>query len=67
MMTVSLLAVSTVWFQVHPVFFKPHWFHVRVVVFIGLVSYGIVPSIHWIFLNGGISEPFVQVIIISVI
>jgi hypothetical protein len=30
-------------------------------VYCGLVAYGIIPTMHWVYLNGGIQAPVVQV------
>ncbi|KAK7113193.1 progestin and adipoQ receptor family member 3-like isoform X1 [Littorina saxatilis] len=63
MMIITVLTVSTLWFQLHPHFFTSRWFHTRMAVYVGLAAYGIMPSVHWVYLNGGFSAPVVQMFI----
>ena len=59
--TMAILSVFTMIFQLHPKFFTRTWFHVRLCVYVGLTAYGIIPAVHWIYLNGGFSSHIVQV------
>ncbi|CAL1531561.1 unnamed protein product [Lymnaea stagnalis] len=63
MFIITVLSACTLMFQLHPHFFTHSWFFTRVAVYVGLSAYGIIPTIHWIYLNGGISSPVVQMFI----
>ncbi|GFO25512.1 progestin and adipoq receptor family member 3 [Plakobranchus ocellatus] len=65
MFIIVLLSACTLGFQLHPRFFTHEWFCVRMLLYVGLVAYGIVPTIHWVYLSGGISSFIVQVCIYS--
>lgn len=60
MIVITILTVSTLWFQLHPHFFTSHWYYTRMAVYVGLAGYGVMPSIHWVYLNG-LSSKIVQV------
>ncbi|KAL8586817.1 hypothetical protein ACOMHN_052693 [Nucella lapillus] len=62
MIVICLLTVSTLWFQLHPQFFTSRWYCTRMAVYVGLAAYGIMPSLHWIYLNG-VSSPVVQIFV----
>jgi hypothetical protein len=47
--------------QLHPHYFSPRMSRYRILLYIVLVGYGIIPTIHWIWLNGGASAEIVQV------
>ena len=63
MITITLLTVTTMAIQLHPHYFSHGWARYRIAIYVGLVGYGIIPTIHWIWLNGGASSEIVQVII----
>ncbi|KAK7506545.1 hypothetical protein BaRGS_00002020 [Batillaria attramentaria] len=60
-MVITVLTVCTLWFQLHPQFFTSRWYYTRMAVYVGLVAYGIMPTIHWVYLNGGFSSKLVQI------
>ena len=60
MIVITVLTVSTLWFQLHPHFFTSRWYYTRMTVYVGLAAYGVMPTLHWIYLNGGVSSPIVQ-------
>ncbi|PVD37675.1 hypothetical protein C0Q70_00274 [Pomacea canaliculata] len=59
-LAITVLTVSTLWFQLHPYFFTARWYYLRMAVYVGLAGYGIVPTIHWVYLSGGFSSKIVQ-------
>ncbi|RUS82548.1 hypothetical protein EGW08_009678, partial [Elysia chlorotica] len=63
MIIIVLLSMCILGFQLHPRFFTHEWFIVRMMLYVGLVAYGIIPTIHWIYLSGGISAPIVQMFV----
>jgi len=38
-----------------------HWFYQRIAVYLGLVAYGVIPTSHWFYLNGGWQSEVVRV------
>lgn len=50
---VVLLTVISLAFQFHPLFLTSRWASRRLLLFCGLVAYGIGPSLHWALLLGG--------------
>jgi len=47
--------------QTRPHYYSPQWFRVRVLLYVGLSAYGVIPAVHWILMNGGLQSPIVQV------
>ena len=62
MIIIAVLSACTLGFQIHPRFFTHSWFYTRMAVYVGLAAYGIIPTIHWIYLNGGVDSMVVKVI-----
>ncbi|XP_076459704.1 progestin and adipoQ receptor family member 3-like [Babylonia areolata] len=63
MVVVTVLTMSTLWLQFHPRFLSPWCHYPRIATYIGLVAYGIIPSLHWVYLSGGSSSPIVQLFV----
>ncbi|XP_005097368.2 progestin and adipoQ receptor family member 3 [Aplysia californica] len=63
MFVITILSACTLGFQLHPRFFTHAWFYPRMAVYVGLVAYGIIPTVHWIVLNGGMSSVLVKLFI----
>lgn len=47
--------------QIHPSYLTQQWHRLRSIIFCSVSGYGIVPTIHWVWLNGGVSASIVQV------
>ena len=47
--------------QTRPHYYSPQWFRARVLLYVGLSAYGVIPAVHWILMNGGLQSPIVQV------
>jgi len=60
-MIIVLLFTAILFWQTRPQYYSPRWFRTRVLLYIGLSAYGIIPALHWISLNGGLQSPVVQV------
>ncbi|KAK3090514.1 hypothetical protein FSP39_012414 [Pinctada imbricata] len=60
---IVVLTVMTIVVQLHPRFFSHGWFKYRIFIYMFLVGYGVIPTIHWISLNGGFSSAIVQLFV----
>ena len=60
MIIVLLFAVILFW-QTRPRYYSSQWFRTRMLLYVGLCAYGVVPALHWISLNGGFESQVVQV------
>uniref|UniRef100_A0A8C7VR50 Progestin and adipoQ receptor family member IIIb n=1 Tax=Oncorhynchus mykiss TaxID=8022 RepID=A0A8C7VR50_ONCMY len=47
--------------QIHPHYLSKEWQHLRTVIFCSVAGYGVIPAVHWVWLNGGFSSAVVQV------
>lgn len=47
--------------QIHPSYLTQQWHRLRSIIFCSVSGYGIIPTIHWVWLNGGIRASIVQV------
>ncbi|KAI8794124.1 progestin and adipoQ receptor family member 3-like [Biomphalaria glabrata] len=63
MISITVLSACILIFNLHPHFFSHKWFYTRMALYVGLTAYGIIPTVHWIYLNGGISSHIVQMFI----
>lgn len=63
LITITLLTVITMVIQLHPRYFSHRWSNYRILIYVGLVGYGVIPTIHWIWLNGGASSEIVQIFV----
>nr|XP_006006886.1 PREDICTED: progestin and adipoQ receptor family member 3-like isoform X2 [Latimeria chalumnae] len=46
--------------QIHPHYLTQQWHRLRSIILCSVSAYGVIPTIHWIWLNGGIGVPIVQ-------
>lgn len=51
--------------QIHPLYLTKKWLKLRSVIFCSVVAYGLIPTMHWMWLSGGFSSELVQVRISS--
>ena len=56
-----VLAFASLFAQTHSQFLSSHWYVRRLVLYSAFLFAGIVPVVHWIVHNGGLSDPLVQV------
>lgn len=47
--------------QIHPSYLTQQCHRLRSVIFCSVSGYGIIPTVHWVGLNGGIGASIVQV------
>lgn len=47
--------------QIHPSYLTQQWHKLRSIIFCSVSGYGIIPTIHWVWLNGGVGASIVQV------
>eukprot|EP00063_Salmo_salar_P019338 XP_013994173.1 PREDICTED: progestin and adipoQ receptor family member 3-like isoform X2 [Salmo salar] len=53
--------------QIHPHYLSKEWQHLRTTIFCFVAGYGVIPAIHWVWLNGGFSSAVVQLFLPRVI
>ncbi|XP_050752247.1 progestin and adipoQ receptor family member 3 isoform X2 [Gymnogyps californianus] len=46
--------------NIHPSYLTQQWHRLRSIIFCSVSGYGIVPTIHWVWLNGGVGASIVQ-------
>ncbi|XP_064595115.1 progestin and adipoQ receptor family member 3-like [Liolophura sinensis] len=64
---IFVLTGATLFIQLNPNFLKPSWARHRLLIYVGLVAYGVVPTIHWFVENGGWESRVVQLFVPKVI
>lgn len=57
----ALMVVAVLCMQLHPQFLSSRWMTKRLAMYIFLGGYGVIPALHWIYLNGGWHTHTVQV------
>ena len=58
---VCTLMLLTILVQLHRRFLTARWATRRIMLYSSAVAYGVGPVVHWIYLNGGMQAPIVQV------
>ncbi|XP_028852873.1 progestin and adipoQ receptor family member 3a isoform X2 [Denticeps clupeoides] len=60
---VAVLAmILTVFFaQIHPLYLSKQWHHLRSAIFFSVAAYGLIPTMHWMWLSGGFHTDVIQV------
>ena len=61
MFVVFSLALVTLCIQLHPRYLSSSWSTYRMILYSCLAAYGVIPSIHWVYLSGGLQAEVVQV------
>lgn len=61
--TVTALFVVAVGMLIHPKYKSDKYFYIRLTLFTIWGSYGVVPTLHWIYLSEGLSNFLVQVLV----
>ncbi|KAM4052900.1 progestin and adipoQ receptor family member 3 isoform 2-T2 [Anomaloglossus baeobatrachus] len=46
--------------NIHPSYLTQQWHRLRSIIFCSVSGYGVIPTVHWIWLNGGIGASIVQ-------
>ncbi|KAF7252541.1 Progestin and adipoQ receptor family member 3 [Varanus komodoensis] len=60
LITVLALILAVFFAQIHPSYLTQQWHRLRSVIFCSVSGYGIIPTMHWVWLNGGVSASIVQ-------
>ncbi|ELU02271.1 hypothetical protein CAPTEDRAFT_138960 [Capitella teleta] len=60
LLVIGGLFVAVFIFQTQPKYYSDNWFRRRLVLYCFLTGYGVIPAVHWVYLNGGLSAPVVQ-------
>ncbi|CAH2301768.1 progestin and adipoQ receptor family member 3 isoform X1 [Pelobates cultripes] len=60
LITVLAMILAVFFAQIHPSYLTQQWHRLRSVIFCSVSGYGIIPTIHWIWLNGGLGASIVQ-------
>lgn len=61
LITVLAMILAVFFAQIHPNYLTQQWQRLRPIIFCSVSGYGVIPTLHWVWLNGGISAPIVQV------
>lgn len=56
-----MLFGAVLFYQTRPRYYTHKWFRARVLLYTSLTAYGLIPILHWVYLNGGLESPLVQV------
>ncbi|XP_063051844.1 progestin and adipoQ receptor family member 3a [Engraulis encrasicolus] len=59
---VAVLAMTLAVFlaQIHPLYLSKQWQRIRSAIFFSVAGYGLVPTMHWVWVSGGINSDVVQ-------
>ncbi|XP_025064303.1 progestin and adipoQ receptor family member 3 isoform X2 [Alligator sinensis] len=60
LITVLAMILAVFFAQIHPSYLTQQWHRLRSVIFCSVSGYGIIPTIHWVWLNGGVGASIVQ-------
>ncbi|XP_014691791.1 progestin and adipoQ receptor family member 3 isoform X3 [Equus asinus] len=60
LITVLAMILAVFFAQIHPNYLTQQWQRLRSVIFCSVSGYGVIPTLHWVWLNGGIGAPIVQ-------
>ncbi|KAL2092576.1 hypothetical protein ACEWY4_012374 [Coilia grayii] len=59
---VAVLAMTLAVFlaQIHPLYLSKQWQRIRSAIFFSVAGYGLIPTMHWVWVSGGIHSDVVQ-------
>ncbi|XP_041109295.1 progestin and adipoQ receptor family member 3-like isoform X2 [Polyodon spathula] len=60
LITVLAMILAVFFAQIHPHYLTQQWHRLHSVIFCSVAGYGVIPTIHWVWLNGGFSALIVQ-------
>ncbi|XP_077877580.1 progestin and adipoQ receptor family member 3 isoform X3 [Ictidomys tridecemlineatus] len=60
LITVLAMILAVFFAQIHPSYLTQQWQRLRSIIFCSVSGYGVIPTLHWVWLNGGIGAPIVQ-------
>ncbi|XP_055743802.1 progestin and adipoQ receptor family member 3-like isoform X3 [Salvelinus fontinalis] len=60
LVTVLAMILAVFFAQIHPHYLSKQWQRLRSILFCSVAGYGLIPTVHWVWLNGGFSSELVQ-------
>ncbi|XP_013371628.1 PREDICTED: progestin and adipoQ receptor family member 3 isoform X2 [Chinchilla lanigera] len=60
LITVLAMILAVFFAQIHPNYLTQQWQRLRSIIFCSVSGYGVIPTLHWVWLNGGVGSPIVQ-------
>ncbi|XP_028929539.1 progestin and adipoQ receptor family member 3 isoform X4 [Ornithorhynchus anatinus] len=60
LITVLAMILAVFFAQIHPSYLTQQWHRLRSLIFCSVSGYGVIPTVHWVWLNGGLGAPIVQ-------
>ncbi|KAM6076809.1 progestin and adipoQ receptor family member 3 isoform 2-T4 [Chlamydotis macqueenii] len=60
LITVLAMVLAVFFAQIHPSYLTQQWHRLRSIIFCSVSGYGIIPTVHWVWLNGGVGASIVQ-------
>uniref|UniRef100_A0A3Q2PEC9 Progestin and adipoQ receptor family member IIIa n=1 Tax=Fundulus heteroclitus TaxID=8078 RepID=A0A3Q2PEC9_FUNHE len=60
LVTVLAMILAVFFAQIHPLYLSKQWKQLRSLIFCSVAGYGLIPTIHWIWITGGFSAELVQ-------
>ncbi|KAA0717293.1 Progestin and adipoQ receptor family member 3 [Triplophysa tibetana] len=67
LVTVLAMMLAVFFVQIHPHYLTKKWQQLRSVIFCAVAGYGLIPTVHWIWLSGGFSADIVQEFVFRVL
>ncbi|KAI7812398.1 progestin and adipoQ receptor family member 3a [Triplophysa rosa] len=67
LLTVLAMMLAVFFAQIHPHYLTKKWQQLRSVIFCAVAGYGLIPTVHWIWLSGGFSADIVQEFVFRVL
>lgn len=56
LVVISFLFLTVLYYQTKPRYMSLSWFRYRLLLYISLAAYGVIPAVHWVYINGWESE-----------
>ncbi|KAL4623272.1 progestin and adipoQ receptor family member 3 isoform X1 [Arapaima gigas] len=60
LVTVLAMILAVFFAQIHPQYLTQQWHRLRSAIFCSVAGYGLLPTVHWVWLNGGFGTTIVQ-------
>jgi predicted membrane channel-forming protein YqfA (hemolysin III family) len=61
MVIIGMLFAAVLFYQTRTRYYTPAFHCTRVFIYTSLTAYGLLPVLHWVYLNGGFNTPLVQI------
>ncbi|XP_061116494.1 progestin and adipoQ receptor family member 3a [Conger conger] len=63
LITVLAMILAVFFAQIHPNYLTKQWRRLRSAIFCSVAAYGVIPTIHWVWLSGGFGAELIQAFI----